>query len=194
MRHTVAIVVLLGVCAFGAAALDQKRQGFILGAGVGGGLVSFTQTVEFLGFSSTSPRESDLAFRSDFRIGAGLSERFLLYWSSRVSWFGMQNALGDEVIVTNGIGGLGLSYYFKREAVSPYLTASAGYSTWGLPFEPEASDWFGLGGTVGMGYEFAQGWSFEVVANAGNPSETERGLTATTNALGVSVTINGLAY
>ena len=127
-------------------------------------------------------------------MGAGLNEQVILYWTSRVSWFGMVNVLGDKVVVTNGIGGLGLSYYFGPEAPAAYLMAGVGYSSWGLPFEPDAVTWFGLGGAVGFGYEFSRGWSIELVANAGNPSDAVGGLTATTNALGVSVTVNRLAY
>ena len=194
MKRRAAAVLVMLVLGAVAMAFDGKRQGFVIGGGVGAGIVSYYQTIEYGGSIDTSDRENDFAFRTDFKIGYGFNDQSLLYWSSRVSWFQMVNALGDTVIVTNGVAGIGFSYYFDAGRRGPYLTATAGFSTWSLPFEPDASSWLGFGIAAGVGYEFARGWSLELVGNWSNPSDSELGLTATTYATGLSLALCGLAY
>lgn len=119
MKRRAAAVLVMLVLGAVAMAFDGKRQGFVIGGGVGAGIVSYYQTIEYGGSIDTSGRETDFAFRTD---------------------------------------------------------------------------WLGFGVAAGVGYEFARGWSLELVGNWSNPSDSESGLTATTYATGLNLALCGLAY
>lgn len=186
--------VFVSVFAAGAFAFDDSRKGFVIGISAGPSLTSFTQTIEFLDQEETSDRENSFGAGTDFRIGYGPNENLLIYYKNGVTWFSMENALGDNVIVANGVGGVGVSYFLTPEAPSFFLTGGLGFSFWMLPFEEGTDTWIGLGLSVGAGYEFAPHWVVEASAMYGNPSDEAGGLTATTNALGFMLTIGYLGY
>jgi hypothetical protein len=48
--------------ATGVEALDAKRKGFIIGGGIGLGMTSFTQELEYGAASETSSRENKFGF------------------------------------------------------------------------------------------------------------------------------------
>ena len=120
---TAVTVMATAVCAF-----DGERRGFILGFGIGPGYTNFSQEVG--GIESDS--EGKLSFVTDFRIGGGFNEQFLLYYENRVSWF--KTTVVDhlwydpvtedfyttetDVTIAHGIGLVGISYYFKPEVPS----------------------------------------------------------------------------
>lgn len=195
-----AVIATILLLAVAAHAFDGSRKGFILGFGVGPGYTSFTQTVEIpaIDFDETSDRENSFSFATDFKIGGGITDQFLLYYVNRVTWFGMENALDENVTIANGIGGVGVSYYIQTTAPSLYFLGSIGLSTWMTPFEDEIGNWLGFGVSGGVGYEFAAHWGVEATVNYGNPKdeETEDGRTmeASTSALAFAVIVYGLAY
>jgi len=103
MLHKLLLVALI-VCALigvatDALAWDGQRQGFVLGFGLGPGLSTFTQTIEYMGMSETSDRENKLALNTDFKIGYAPNNLLQIYWMSKVSWFGLENVLGDNVTI-----------------------------------------------------------------------------------------------
>ncbi len=175
-------------------AWDGQRKGFILGGGLGLGMTSFTQTLEFMGMSETSPREDKFGFQTDFKIGYAPTDLLQIYYVSKVSWFELKNVFGDEVTITSGLGGAGVSYYLQPEAPSAFFTGGIGIATWDLPFEERADAWAGFGLYAGAGYEFTRYWNVEFDFVWGNPSEEVSGLKASTNALSLMFTINVLGY
>ena len=162
-----------------ALAWDGQRKGFILGFGLGPGLTSFTQTVEYKGMRETSDRENEFGLQTDFKIGYAPNNFLQIYWMSKVSWF-----------IAHGVAGLGISYYFKPESPSPYLTGGLGYSSWTTPFEVGAEAWYGPGLSVGVGYEFFRHWSAEVNLSWGKPEEKFFGISL--NVLSVRFTVHYL--
>ena len=157
------------------------------------GLTSFTQEVDATDFGEgtvKSDRENKAAFATDFKIGGGFTERFLLYYANRVAWIGFDNALDEHITVAHGTGFVGASYYMQDEAPSVYLMGTIGFSTWSAPVESDSDAWTGFGIGVGIGYEFAPHWSVEGTLNWGNPGQDE----FTTNAVSFLVTVSGLAY
>lgn len=184
------------VAASAAHAFNGKRRGFILGFGVGGGLTSFTQTltVPAYGYDETSGRENEFSIATDFKIGGGFNEQFLLYYVNRVSWFSIENVFEEDVTIANSVGLVGVSYYFQQTAPSPYLLGLVGVSMWDAPFESGASSQTGFGIGGGVGWEFSRHWSLEATINWGLPRDKESGIEVKTNAFSVLVTINGLAY
>lgn len=111
-----------------------------------------------------------------------------------MSWFGLENVYGENVTIANGLGGVGITYSFRPIAPSGFITGGLGYSTWALPFEEDADTWFGLGLTVGGGYEFSPHWSIEGNVIWGRPGKEELGLDASSNALTLKFTVTVLGY
>jgi hypothetical protein len=182
-----------------AHAFDGQRKGFLLGGGLGLGFTSFSQevAVSFWGYheSVKSDRENKVGVISDFKIGYAPDNSWAIYYTSKVSWFGMENALGNNVTVANGLGAAAVSYWFKPQAPSPFIAGGIGYSTWSLPFEDDPPDtWTGPGFFVGGGYEFSRHWSIEGYLSWGKPKHEEFGIEANSNALSFMLTINALAY
>ncbi len=193
MVLSVALVLILCVTTV-AQAFDGERQGFILGAGVGAGLTSYTQTVSYGSLSETSNRENAFGIMSDFKIGYAPSNVMEIYWMSKVSWFGMENALGGDVTIANGIGGLGVTYFFQPTAPSAFVSGGIGFSSWTAPFEEGADAWYGVGASAGAGYEFAPHWYVEGNVCWGNPSTEEYGVDFSTNSLSAKLTLNVIGY
>lgn len=188
-----AIIVVLTI-ATNVYAWDGQRKGFVLGFGLGGGYTTFTQTVEVSGVSETGDRENKFGVNSDFKIGYAPSNQLLIYWMSNVNWFNLENVLGDNVIIANGVGGVGFTYYFSPADKSAYLRGGIGGSTWMAPFDSDIDNWYGFGVVGGFGYEFAKHWSIEAVAMWSNPSIEILGIDFKTNALSFAITLNILGY
>jgi len=188
-----ALVTLLAVTS--ASAFDGNRKGFFLSVGLGGGMNSFTQTLEVTGQpSTTSDRENKGAFATDFKIGGGFNEQFLLYYVARSSWFSITNVFDESVTILNQIGGVGATYYLSEAAKSAYFLGAVGLGTWSTPFESGGSTWIGFGLTGGVGYEFAKHWGAELAASWSKPSDEEGGLNVESNTLGVLLTIQWIGY
>lgn len=198
MRNTSVLYTLIILMVIGNASnafcWDGQRKGFILGFGLGSGLTSYTQSVEYSGFSTTSDRENKLPINTDFRIGYAPDKQFSIFYVNKVSWFGLDNAFGDNVTIANGVGGLGFSYFLLESCPSIYYTGSIGVSSWNTPFEEGSEAWTGFGLSFGWGYEFSPHFTFENVVSWGKPSKKESGFEVSTNAFPLYAMINILGY
>jgi hypothetical protein len=178
-----------------ALSFDGRRQGFILGGGLGFNITSYTQTIEGNGDSYTSDRENKGAFSTNFKIGYAPNEQTEIYYTSKVSWFGFENVLGDNVTVAFGMGGIGITHNLEPAVPTFFVTGGLGYSTWSLPLEDDPPDtWYGLGIYGGGGYEFSRHYNVEFVIAYGNPSDSEGGVEVRTNGAVFKLTVNALAY
>jgi len=123
-----------------AQAFDGNRRGFFLG--VGGGLHVSDIDVDL---------ENDFNFglATSFRIGAGITDKVLLYYINKGSWYRR-----DDVTFGYGLSGLGASYYFNSGAPAYYLAAGIGYASFD-DLDDEESDF--LGGGDGTGIMLASG-------------------------------------
>lgn len=171
-------------------AWDGQRQGFILGFGIGPGFTSFTQKIAIF----ESDRETKGAIMTDFKIGYAPHNFLEIYYTSKVSWFGLENVYGNNVTIANGLGAAGVSYFFRPEAPSPFISGGLGFSTWATPFEEGTETWSGLGIFVGGGYEFARHWRVEGYLSWGKPTHKKFGVEMSSNALSFMCTINVLGY
>jgi hypothetical protein len=187
------VLAVLVVSAVPAGAFDGKRKGFVLGVGVGPGLSSYTQELSSSGSGSiTSDRETKVGFSTDFRIGFGATERFLIVYDNKVNWIPFDNVLGEHVTVTDGISSLAVSYYLSESAPGGFLTGGLGGAGWSTPFEESSSGLAGFGVFVGGGYEFTKLWNLEGSLGFGSASDSDQGLKLTTNTTTFRVTINAL--
>jgi hypothetical protein len=197
MSRVAPVLCIIGALASASTssfAFDGHRKGFVLGFGAGPAMTSFTQTVSLGAQSVTGDRENKMGLATDFRIGAGVTEQFSLYYVNRVSWFSLDNALGKTVTIANSVGLLGATYYFQPVCPSPYIHGLLGLASWDTPFESGSEAWTGMGLGGGIGYELAPHWSLEGSVNYGIPSRTIEGLKATTNAVSIHLTVNALAF
>lgn len=191
----VIVFVLVVVLTMPVLAFDGQRKGFILGGGLGFGLTSFSQTVESGGLKVTSDTENKGAFVTNFKIGFASNELLEIYYTSRVTWFGITNVYDQDVTVANGLSAFGMSYNLKPVYPTFYVTGGIALATWNLPFEsPSPSTWTGIGLYAGGGYEFAKHFSVELDLLYGNPGRTEGGVKASSSALSFALTVNALAY
>ena len=156
-RGIVTLLVLTAVIvtATSVYAFDGERKGFILGFGIGPGYTNFSQEINGLELDS----EGKVSIATDFKIGYGFNEQFLLYYENRLSWFNLTvideayyDPWADEltftetdVTIAHGIGLVGMSYYFQTEAPSFYILGSVGVSTWSAPFETNSDTSVGFG-------------------------------------------------
>jgi hypothetical protein len=182
-----------------AQAFDGQRKGFILGGGAGFGYTSFTQevSIDYNGYheSVESDREDNIAFMTDFKIGYAWDNYWAIYYTSKVSWFGMENSLDDNVTIANGLGAAAVTHWFKPQAPSWFVAGGVGYSTWALPFEDDPPDtWIGPGLFMGGGYEFSRHWGVEGYLVWGKPQEEEWGIEVSSNTFSFMLTVNVLGY
>jgi opacity protein-like surface antigen len=186
--------VLVVAFAVGANAFDGQKKGFILGGGLGFGMTSFTQSFEGGGISITSDRENKGAFGTDFRIGWGVNERTAVYYTGKISWFGIDNGYGESVTIADGIHGLGVTHSFRAWVPTWFVTGGLALATWSAPFETNSGTWNGFGFYVGTGYEFSKHYGVEFDVVYGNPGDSEGGFEASTNSTSFKATFNALAY
>lgn len=183
-------------------AWDGQRKGFILGIGAGGGLATYKPYTTFSDFGSNSDsemnREKKFALMTDFKIGYAPSNQVALFWISKVAWFGHTYEYADgssqSYTFADGIGGLGVAYYFQPQGPSPYLTAGLGFSTFSAPFEKDFDGFSGSGLALGAGYEFSKHWSVEGNFTWGSPNEEYFDGEAGFKTWAARVTINVLGY
>jgi len=194
--------LLLVATVFAAAsavqAFDGNRKGFIIGFGVGAGVTSYTQELEIdlPSVSRTEPvaDESKTVLVTDFRLGGGVTDQFLLYYENRVAWFGAEDAAGTDLFIAHGIGLLGASYYFRPSSPSLYVLGSVGTSAWMTMIESEYDMAAGFGVSGGVGYEFKRGWAVEATANWGKPKDTADGVDLVTEAFSGMFTVGYTGY
>lgn len=194
VAHLIFTIILLTL-SFSRSAFswDGYRKGFILGFGAGFGSLNFTQELNY--FENTaSGSESHFPFFTNFKIGGAPTDQIMIYWSSKVSWFPMVNALNQTVTMIAGTGTIAVSYYWKSFAPSWFISGGLGYGTWQAPFEEDSEAWIGTGLMFGVGYEFSPHWSFEGGFNWGNPKKSEGAVEATTTHKTIFITINVLGY
>ena len=182
----------------------RSREGFIWGIGVGTGMASYTQSlVEYWGNAYEGPRLEargrESAFITNFRIGHGLTDQVLFYYTSRIAWIPLRNLYRDTVIA-NGTAGLGVTIYPHNKS-NFYLSGSVGLSTlatWFPPLELEKARATGLAVSAGIGYEFFPHSSVDLTVSVGNASRTEiderNYIELTNEVITVLLTLNGLAY
>jgi hypothetical protein len=187
---------------------NGKRGGFLLGLGLGGSFQTYRVETVFAGQEPTrSSRQYAAGFATDLRIGAGIGDKFQLYYDNRVSWFsGTDLADSTETgrLTVFGISAIGASYYFRTQAPSSYILASAGVSAWSNPNESDSQFLRGVGISIGAGYEFKKHFSAEGTINWGYPQDTfdptpwigtgETNRVVRINSLALMVTIVGTAY
>jgi hypothetical protein len=160
-RITLLIVLALMVSwTIQAQAFDDSRKGFMLGLGAGFGQAKWTIEASS-GGASASASVDWTGFATDFKIGGGVSNNLMIYWSSRQVFFKeVPSNSQEESLFAQGIGGLGVSYFLNPYEPGFYINAVIGM---GMLMDMEGSDSESGGGfAIGGGYEFSPHWGAEV--------------------------------
>jgi hypothetical protein len=187
------ILVLLTLTTATSFAFDGQRKGFVVGAGLGPGISSFTQDLTLAG-QTGSASDSKFGLATDFRMGYGVNDRIVIFYNNRVNWFGIRNANDEEVTIADGVGCVSAQYFFAPGPVSWFVSGGLGYSAWSTPFEKNARNSFGFGLFGGGGYQFSQAWGAEVSVSYGDPSDEEGLARLETSTVGLRATLNVAAY
>ena len=185
--------------------LRGQRKGFIFGLGVGIGRTSFTKPfAEYYWRNAyesewASERQAKSALVTELKIGHGLTDQFLLYYTSRISWLPLTHFYKDTM-VANGTAGAGLMYFpFRR--IGLYFVGNIGLSTlvtWQPPLTLEHARQTGVSVSGGIGYEFLSHLSIDFTINSGNATMTKvddlSEIALTDEIVTFSVNLNMLAY
>jgi len=202
----VLIVITTLLLISNADAFNGKRKGFIIGGGLGPSFSTFKETItihDFFGSGTEteeSQRENKFGLRTNFKIGYAPSDLLEIYFTVKDSWFSSEvyflgESTAEDVIMASGFWGPGVTYYFKPEAPSYFITGGIGLSTLSLPFESHSEIKFGGGLYAGAGYEFRNHFYVELDLGWGKPSSLALfGIGSSTTVLSVALTINALAY
>jgi opacity protein-like surface antigen len=166
-----------------------SRRGFLIGVGAGVGRTSYKPSDAHFGASIPADRARQRSLVTDVKLGYAPSERWAFYWMSKVSWFRVEG-LEDDIVLTNGFGGLGMTYPLRTVARPLALNAGIGFSSWSAPFEGDVDSMYGLGLVLGTEYEFSPHWLLDADLMWGRPSQDGVSL----HALGFKLTINYLWY
>ena len=179
---------------------DGKREGFIIGFGIGGHLTSFKQTLHLDGDTYKSDPEIQMGIATNFKIGFSPKNNIEIYYVSKVSWFSIKNIFEDSVIISDGVGAAGVSYFFSEKlnstewVPSPYISMGVGYSGWSTPFEEGSSSSIGTGFFTAFGYEFNKHRRLELSFFINNPSDKEGEDELITNSTVFMLTYNYLRF
>ena len=179
---------------------DDKRKGFIIGFGIGGHLTNFNQEIKYDGEVFKSGTENKKGLATDFRIGYSPKYDLEIFYVSKVSWFTIVNIYGESVIISDGVGALGFSYFFSNKinpekwVKSPYFSIGYGYSGWSTPYEEGSSSSIGTGLFAAVGYELNKHSRVELSYFRNNPSDEEDGVELITNSNAFMLLFNYLWY
>ena len=124
-----------------ASAFDDQREGFLVSIGAGANLVNTADN-----FHS----ETSLGLSTAFKIGYGVNNQFLLYYTNDVAWYGLD--INNDTWITGG-SAIGASYYIEEN--SPYyVIGSLGIGVFSN-FTSGVSADSGLTFALGGGYEYS---------------------------------------
>ena len=156
-----------------------RRKGFIFGLSAGVGSTSFTKPfAEYYWRHAdesewSTERQTRSALVTELKIGHGLNDQFLLYYTSRISWLPLQHFAKDTV-VANGAAGVGAMFFpFRRRGL--YLVGNIGLATlvtWEPPLTLENARQTGVSTSWGIGYELFSHWSIDFTVNSGSARMT----------------------
>jgi len=204
-RRSQAALVVIILCfvltmAVNGFAFDKERKGFILGFGLGPGFSSYSQSIDSVSVGIDSEDLSKVALLTNFKIGYAPTNQIMVYWMSKVNWFGREDTVQtttstreETITAANGVGGLGITYFFRPKAPSLYLTAGGGFAVRSEPFRGTDS-WMSLGLAGAIGWEFKPNWGLELSAIWGEPTHEDAPYEYQANFLGVGLSINVLGY
>jgi len=179
---------------------DDNREGFIIGFGIGGHLSSFIQKIEYVEEVYRSSKLTKRGLATDFRIGYAPKHNLEIFYVSKIAWFSISNMNEQIVIISDGIGALGISYFFDIKTYSekwkklPFISIGFGYSSWRTPFEKNSASSFGIGLFTAIGYEINKHSRIELSYFVNNPAGEIDSVKLKTNSDALMILFNYMWY
>lgn len=212
MKRIVSLVILLLSFNYAHANLDGYRQGFMIG--FGGGLQHTRLDYDSSNHLNYTPapgqtaryksHESKTNIATTLKLGWGIVDQFAVQYLAYSAWYKSRNntpVFSHKSWLANTFHGLGVSYYFSKDAPSFYITAGAGKAYMRSPFENHPkkdggdtkTSAHGEGVLVSLGWEIVQRQSLELTyiksefddlkSNSGNANIDSRSFMFTYNYL-----------
>jgi hypothetical protein len=175
-----------------------ERQGFIFSLDLGYGFIKYPEKMQYW-----SPAESSLnitkgGISTVGKFGYAPNNHLMILLLSPGIYF-LEETDSDKKIVLNGLSSLGISYYLNEYHPSLYFDGGVGLAIRYFPFELEKDIedldmHFGIGGTLGVGYEFAHRWSVESNVYYSRFSFERDNVDITANVLSCSIVMRYILY
>jgi opacity protein-like surface antigen len=146
LKTCAVVCVSFLVLASQLSAFDGQRKGFILGGGIGGGSLKWSEPG--LDFNQG-------AFATNFIIGYAPSNSLEIYYTNNVSWFSYQS---ESFVV--GMSGIGLSKYLNKEGKGVFILGGIGVGVFSQMTGYTYSE-SGFGVVGGVGYDVAKHWRIQ---------------------------------
>jgi len=142
-----------------------ERQGFIYSLDLGYGFTKYPEKMQYWSSPESSENITKGGISMVGKMGYAPNNHLMILLLSPGIYF-REETDSDKKILLNGLLSLGISYYLNEFHPSFYFDAGAGLAIWYFPFEFEEDIedldiHLGVGGTVGVGYEFTHRWSVE---------------------------------
>ena len=162
--------------------VDGQKKGFIIGGGLGIGLLINTSAV----ISTPYNTEYKEVFLTDFKIGYAPSNTLQIFFSNKVSWLGVNDIIG--------LYSIGLSQYLSEAETGLFISASfgVGLSLLNAPLLKNIDSSIGFGVYGGVGYEFSKHSNIEV--DFLYSSFTEKNPKREMDSICIRLSLNILAY
>jgi len=175
-----------------------ERQGFIFDFDLGYGFTKYPEKMQYWSSPESSEDITKGGISMVGKMGYAPNNHLMILLLSPGIYF-RKEVDSDRKIILNGLQGLGISYYLKEFHPSFYFDAGIGLAMWYLPFEfkedlKDLDMHLGVGGTLGVGYEFTHRWSVESNLSYNHFSFTRDNVDITANTLSYSIVMRYIFY
>lgn len=141
-------IFVISLFSFNALAFDNERQGFILGLGIG---------IANLDYEIDNLSDSETGMATTLKIGYGFDSQLTAYFLRSSSL-----TESEGVDFSEGITGIGMSYYLQPETESLYFNLGVGEGHLSGLDRDFDKDQYGSAFSFGLGYEAARHHSLEM--------------------------------
>jgi hypothetical protein len=175
------IIAILAIASV-AGAFDGKRQGFILGGGVGISRSTVDPQV------AAESEETYTGLATHFSVGYGWSESNSLVYDVNLAYH-HDDRFSPDASVLQGFLGPAWYHYFGKPGHSLFTVVGLGHYRYLYSEADSAVVYNGAGKLVGIGYEFARHWRVGAYYSSGFTTFGDNHLHSN-----LSVIVTGTAY
>jgi hypothetical protein len=172
-----------------------ERQGFIFSLDLGYGFARYPEKMQYWSSPESSEDITKGGISMVGKMGYAPNNHLMILLLEPAIYF-RKEVDSDRKIINNGLYALGISYYLNEFHPSFYFDAGIGLASWSffLELEEDLDSHFGVGGTLGVGYEFTHRWSVESNLLYNHFSFTRDNVDITANTLSCSIVMRYIFY
>jgi hypothetical protein len=175
-----------------------ERQGFIFSFDLGYGFTKYPKKMQYWSTAESSENITKGGISMIGKTGYAPNNHLMILLISPAIYF-RKEVNSDRKILENMLYALGISYYLNEFHPSFYFDAGLGLAMWWLhyEFEEDIEDLdihLGIGGTVGVGYEFTHRWSVESNLSYNRFCFTRDNVDITANTLSCGIVMRYIFY